>query len=78
MLAFATKAPALSSDMGLGRQPQPAWQLFIAFVILVLLTTVANEDDSALGHVHVAIGYGAATLMALALATQRRSPGLLA
>lgn len=75
MLGFAAHEPNLTGEQRRWRRERrSAWLRLVVLVILVVNLGFAGGYESVLVHANVALGYGIATLLALALAELRRGP----
>lgn len=75
MLGLASHEPIPTAEQRRWRRERrSAWLRLIVSVILVVNLGFASRHENVLLHVNVVIGYGTATLLALALAILRRGP----
>lgn len=75
VFGLAADEPDLTSEeRRWRRETRSAWLRLVAFVILVVNLMVGEHDYNILIHVHVVLGYGVATFLALGLALARRGP----
>lgn len=75
MLGFAAHEPNLTGEQRRWhRERRSAWLRLVVLATLVVNLGFAGRFESVLVHANVALGYGIATLLALALAELRRGP----
>ena len=79
MLGLAANEPGLTGEQRRWRRERRSALLrLFAFLVVVLLLQARAQDEGVLIHAPVIVGYGAATLLALALALTRRGPPAMA